>query len=396
MKTMKKNLLYLLAFISVIFAACNPLKDEINNITPTPYTKAMTITLSTVDYGLLPTSNYAQKGFYFATTADANASIPVILNAKFPQLANGSTANVSYNSMPAQIKPADSVLSSTAAVPTQYTVTDADYLATNNNNNKNFNTAGLLKFLDIKFPVKKDNQLVVISYAYFESGVASPAVPVAETYLYLKGAWTKAYQVSQAQYISAGKMNVYNFAAADEPNLVGYFNAFLKADGSVSGKAKLGDVKYVSYAFFSSSTVTFQRIRAMIFDGTNWGTKSVALGPLAFLRKNDTWVPDPTVYYTIVKADCSVLTGSGVATDAAITNAVSFGSFDMSGGANNWTDEQINNAVALILKGKYASAPVDEAVFYNITVTLFKGPKPTVVKTFVKTSTGFVFVPPVP
>lgn len=368
---MKKTVLYILAFIAVIISSCDPLKDSINDIKPATLEKTMALTLTT---------SYASPGA-------ANEGVAKTLNSTYKHLDDGSKANVIYNLLPAQVKAVDSLLSNIV-----YTVTDADYLATNGNSNKNFNTANLMKFINAKFPVKTEKQLFVISYAYFQSGVASPAVPVTESYLYLNGAWVKIYHVTPAQYTSAGKLNVFNFGSADEPNLTGYFNTFLKADASASAAAKLGDVKYVSFTYFVSSSAIYQRIKALVFDGVNWGTKPVAVGPFAFLKKKGTWIPDPTVYYTLVKADFAVLTGSGVASEAAITNAVSFASFDMSGGPNNWTEEQIVKGVAVILNTKFASAPVDETVLYKVTYGLFKGPTATDTETFAKTSAGFVFV----
>ncbi|MDR6785071.1 hypothetical protein ABIE26_003769 [Pedobacter africanus] len=389
---MKKNILYLVAFMSMIFVACNPLKDEINNIKPVAADKTVVLTLANADYGLLPAGNYARTGFYFATTADANDFISVILNKKYPQLGDGTKANISYNSMPAQVKPADSLITNNPN-PLTYTVTDADYSATNGNNNKNFTTAKSLEFLSKKYPAAVNNQLSILTYAYFESGsTTSAGVPAVDTFIFLNGQWVKAYTVSQAQYISAGKLVLFNFGAADEPNLAGYFSVFLGSDASVTAKAKLGDVKYVAFDYFASSK-TYRRIKPLIFDGIKWVSKPVSLGPLAFLRKKGTWIPDPTVYYTLIKADFSVLDKSGVATDAAIANAVTFASFDITGGANNWTESQITAALILILKTKYASAPVDETVLYKITYGLFKSGVTPTVKTFAKTSTGFVLVP---
>jgi hypothetical protein len=389
---MKKNILYLVAFISVIFAACNPLKDEINNLKPVVVNKVLSLTLANADYALLPTGNYAKTGFYFATTADANNFISVILNKKYPQLGNGTKANVIYNSLPMQIKPADSLITGNLN-PFTYTVTDADYLAINGNANKNFSAAKTLEFLTKKYPAAVENQLSILTYVYFESGATTSAGVLAiDTFVFLNGVWIKAYQVSQAQYISAGKLALFNFGAADEPNLTGFFNTFLKSDANVSGKAKIGDVKYVSFAYFASSK-TYQRIKALIFDGANWGTKSVPMGPLAFLKKGGTWIPDPTVYYTLIRADYNTIGASNAGSAAARTNLAQFGSFDVSGGPNNWPDADINAGLIVILNAKYASAPVDETVLYKITYALFRGATPTGEKGFAKTSTGFVFVP---
>lgn len=368
-----------------LFVACNPLDDAINDIKPNPAdTKTMALTL---------TSTYN-------SVDAANTGIATTLNKDYAQMPNGTKANVVYNFLAAQIKPADSLLATVpiapATQPTQYTVTDGDYAAINGNAFKNFSAAKVIQFLDAKFPTKVEKQLIVLNYVYFESGVTTSAgVPVIETFINLNGAWVKAYHVSQAQYISAGKLTVFNFGAADEPNLTGYFNTFLKSDASVSAKAKIGDVKYVSFAYFASSK-TYQRIRTLVFDGTNWTTKAVPSGPLPFLKKNGTWIPDPTVYYTLIRADYNTIGASTIGTVAGRKNLTDFGSFDVSGGANNWTPEDINLGLILILNAKFSGAPVDETVMYRVTYAWFRGTGPTDTKSFAKTSTGFVYVPLVP
>lgn len=390
---MKKNILYILASIAVIFTSCDPLEDAVNELKPVAESRTLALTLATADYALLPDNNYAQKGGYFLTVDDANTSIALILNSKYPQLGNGAKANVIYNAISASIKPADSLLASTGNVPTQYTVTDEDYAATNGNAFKNFSAAKVVEFLNTKYPTKAENQLVVLNYTFYQGGVTTSAgAPVVETFLYRNGAWIKPYHVSQAQYISAGKLTVFNFAAADEANLNGYFNTFLKSDAAVSATAKAGDVKYISFTYFASNK-NYQRIRALSFDGTNWVSKSIPSASLAFLKKGGTWIPDPTVYYTLSRADYNTIGASTIGTAAARTNLTSFGSFDVSGGPNNWKDSEINEGLILILNAKYPNAPVDETVLYKLTCALYRGSKPTVTKSFAKTTTGFVFVP---
>lgn len=396
---MKKNILYLAAFISLIFAACNPLKDEINNLKPVANDRTLTLTLANTDYALLPTGNYAKTGFYFATTADANSFISVILNAKYPQFGNGTKANVIYNSLPAQIKPADSVFANV-----QYTVTTSDYTdaasAVGNGSFKTYSVAQAAAFLEWKYPKATTpvNKLVLLSYQFFQSNVTTSAgIPVTEAFLLFSTGWQKIYLVSPAQYATLGRGVNNGFVSAEATNLSSYFNTLLKADpGIVSPKA--GDVRYVSYKYYQSSSVIYQRVQMVIFDGINWVTKSVPMGPLAFLKKGGTWIPDPTIYYTLLKAEYAVLKSipadnTIIGTSSGRTNAGDFGSFDVTGGANTWTDAQINEALIYILNGKYASAPVDESVLYNITYALFRGATPTDVKTFAKTATGFVFVP---
>jgi len=87
-----KKIYYLLAFVALAFTAC----QKQPYITPATYTKAMTLTLAHSDYLLLPTTAYPYKTFTFDSPDDANKYIPMILNARDPQLGDGSTASVTY------------------------------------------------------------------------------------------------------------------------------------------------------------------------------------------------------------------------------------------------------------------------------------------------------------
>ncbi|WP_316815295.1 hypothetical protein [Pedobacter nyackensis] len=386
---MKKNILYFLAFITVIFASCDPLEDTYNEVKPGNYKKeGMAITITTA----YPTIDAAKTG------------IAKTLNTSYAQLGDGSSANVTYNSsalLPAQIKPADSVLTNVSVdgkAVTQYTVTDADYAVTNGNSFKNFSAVKVVEFLNTKFATKSENQLVVLSYVYFQSGVTTSAgAPVVETFLYKDGAWMKPYHVSEAQYKSAGKMTVFNFGSADDANLNSYFNTFLKSDAVVSATAKTGDVKYVSFTYFSSSRITSQRIRTLVFDGTNWAYKVVpSTNTLGFLKKNGTWIPDPTVYYTFVPADYTKIA------DEALTignvdnraNLKRFNNFNLvASQTTTWTSADVQAAILFIINKKFESAPADPTVFYNITYTVYTGSTGPATKKFVKTATGFAVAP---
>jgi hypothetical protein len=388
---MKKNILYLLAFITVIVAACNPLKDEINNIKPVPFTKTLNLTLDATDYALLPSSNYAAKAGYFATVADANASIAVILNAKYPQLDNGSLAYITYNSLPAQIKLADSVASYTA-----YTVTDADYLAINKNSNKNFTTAKAIEFLGSKFPMPAEKQLQSLTYVYFESGsTTSAGIPAADSFLYLNGAWTKIYQVTAAQYTSVGKGSYFNFATADEVNFNSFFNSFLKGDAVVSSTAKTGDTKYVSYLFYnSSSRINSRRVNTLQFDGLNWVYKAIPSGPLTFIKQDGKWIPDPTIYYTMTATDYTNLNLAGVTytfgTAANRGNVAQYKSFNISAtNGTQWTNAEIVEALKYTLNAKYPNAAANPQLPYVITYYAYSGKYAYVPVKFFKTATGF-------
>lgn len=373
---MKKNILYLLAFITVIFAGCDPLKDTYNDIKPDGYTRDITITVAES----------------YSSVEAANTGIVATLNKNYPQLGDGSKAFVSYNVV---VKPADSLLSNIS-----YTVTDADYLAINGNNFKNFAADKVLAFLDLKYPSPVANQLAVLSYTYYESGATSSAgIPAVHSFIYLNDEWVKAYQVTQAQYISAGKPGTLNFGSADEANLVGYFNGFLKADVVVSAKAKAGDIKYISFAYYNSgSRLTYQRIKWMTFDGMNWGSKAVAeSAPLTFLKQDGKWIPDPTIYYTMVAVDYTNLNlpneNYTFGTAANRGNVAQYKSFNTNAtNGTQWTPDEIKLAMIYTLNKVFPAAVADPELPYKITYYAYAGSYSYVTLKFIKTSTGFVFV----
>lgn len=371
---MKKYLIYLIALITTAIAACNPMKDTMNdlNLDGQPYKKTVNLTLTT---------NYS-------SVDDANTKIATTLNASYAHLGDGSNANVTYNSVAPAIKPADSLLANIA-----YTVTDVDYAATNGTTYKNFSAAKVLEFLGTKYPTPVDKQVVVLSYTFYDSNkTTSAGVAVVETFLYLNNNWIKAYQVSQSQYIAAGKFTVYNFSSGDEASLNGYFNTFLKNDATVSATAVAGDVRYVSFAYFASSK-TYQRIRTLTYDGTNWGTKAFPR-TLSFIKKSGKWIPDPTVYYTLVKADYTSLGTSTAGNATNRANVAQYASFNISAtNGTQWTAAEIADALIYILNAKYPNAAVDPTINYVVTYYEYSGTYAYKKMTFVKSSTGFVLVP---
>jgi len=377
---MKKNLLYLMALITVIFASCDPLEKTYEEIENNNFVKkGMAITLESA----------------YPTVDGAKTEIEKLLNTSYAQLSEGSTANVTYNStatLPAQVKPADSVLSNTV-----YTITDEDYAAVNKNTFKNFSAAKVLEFLVYKYPAPVANQLQALNYVYFESGATpSAGIPAADSFLYLNGAWVKVYQVTPAQYTSVGRGSYGNFSLGDEASLNGFFNAFLKGDAAVSSSAKPGHVRYVSYVFYnSSSRVTSRRVRPLVFDGMNWAYKAIpATNTLGFVKKGGKWIADPTVYYTLTTADyTNIGNNSNVGGQASRDNLKSYNNFNLAANqASVWSVEDVNKALIYLLGVKYPNAPVDPTVEYNLTFAVYRPPTGTDTRTFVKAATGFVVV----
>ena len=390
-----KYIYYIMAFIVAVatFSACNPLDKTYKDLgdVPEPVTPAVTdtIALSAADYGKLPASNYAQKSLSFKTIDDAKAGIPIILAAKYPTWGDKSSVTVTYANSPATITLEDSVFTHVAYTlvnPTDYYV-----VLPPTAKNINFSAANVLSYLNKapKYANPVANQLAVLTFEYYESGVTSTAT---QSFLYIDGAWKKIYTISAAQYNSVGKGGTNNdFASADAALLPQYFNTFLKADPAVMVNAKMYVVIYVSYKYYGGSAGTFQRVLPLTFDGANWITTPVSAAPLAFVKTNGTWVADNTVTYTLVQADYTIISTTTAGTAGGRASIAKYPDFNVSSttDVDYWSNDQIIDGLTQWLKIKYPGA-IDEQKF-NITYTAYSfGKTSPVTKTFKFTSGTFV------
>lgn len=380
MKIMKNNILYLLAFVTIIFASCDPLKDAIKDIKPdTSNPKTLVVTASKT----------------YESTALANTGITDQLNKDYPQMPDGTRANVTYSFKSNTVKPADSVYANI-----QYTVTTADYTdgaaVVGNGTFKTYSVAQAAGFLEWKYPqaTTPANKLVLLTYQFFQSNATpSAGVTVTEAFLLLENGWQKIYLVSPAQYTSLGRGINNGFTSADVANLPVYFNTLLKADPNVVSP-KLGDVRYVSYKYYQSGTIIHQKVYALSYDATgNW----VPSLTLAFLKQDGKWIPDPTIYYTMNNADYLNLNLASVTytfgTAANRKNVADFKSFNISAtNGTQWTDPEIAKALAYTLALKFPNAVANPKIPYVITYYAYSGRYAYVPVKFVKTATAFELV----
>jgi len=360
-------------YVAVVIActSCHPLDKTYKTLDENPVpvaAKSLTYTLVAADYKLLPSTAAANKSGNFTSVADANANIPTILNSKFPfGYGDGSNASITYTSAPITVKPADSLFADVA-----YTLTHDDYLLLPKNTFTDFSTAQILSWLPYKYPTPVDNQLAVLSYSYFQSGVTpNSGVPRTDSFLYLNGAWIELYTISAAQYASIGHGNFNEIVAADLPTLPATFNTFLKADPTVAATAKAGNVIYVSYNYFASK-VDYQRVLPLTFDGTNWVSTPVTLNTLTFVKAKGSWAPDPTIFYTTVAADYTLVGNSTLANATARSNYAQFGDFNIQTGSQYfWSQDDINSALILVLQARFPSPQVN--IPYHINYLIYTG-----------------------
>lgn len=390
-----KKIYYLFAFIAVATAlsACHPLDETYKKLGPVPAPTApipapitVNLTLAPADYTLLPADNYAHTSLSFKTSDDAKEDIPTILSSKYPTASDKSTLNVIYANSPATITVADTLFTDVA-----YTLTDADYLLLPNNKYTDFSASQILSWLPYKYPTPLDNQLALLTFTYYESGVTSTAT---QSFLYLNGAWKKIYTISQAQYQSVGKGGTFNdFSAGDASNLPNYFNTFLKADAGVAATAKKYDIQYVSFKYFASKN--WQRVIPVTFDGANWVTTPINVGsPLTFLKTDGMWVADNTVYYTATTADYKYIgTQTTAGSQSARDNVAQYGDFNISAAtdATYWSDTDIQNAFIALLAHDFPTAVANQK--FVVTYEAYnKGATVNVTKTFQYNGSVFVFV----
>jgi len=384
-----KRIYYLLAITAVTaFSACNPLDKTYKQLgdLPAPAAPAasVTITLSAADYGSLPKSNSAQKSFYFKTVDSAKAGIPLILAAKYPTYGEKSSATVTFTLAPPAVKPVDSLISRIS-----YTATNDDYISILGQNPKyiELTTAQAIKLLTNKYPDAVNNQIVLLTYIFYESGVVSTATTLTDTFIFLNGTWVKGYTISAAQFAYVG--NKYgDFSSSDAPYINSYLNAILKADQVTTIKAKVGDVKYVSYKYYAGGLS--QRIQPLTFDGTNWIANSLPQ-TLVFLKTNGTWVADNTVTYTLTADDYTFIKTTDVNVQTARDNVAQYGDFSIKtplSPTTGWSDADINAVLILILAHDYPNAVADQK--FIITYVAYNGATIHVTKTFVYNGTTFV------
>jgi hypothetical protein len=346
-----KKIYYLLTVVIVAFSAC----QKQPNLAPTTITTSgMNLTLATPDYQLLPSADYPHTALAFYSYADANTYIPLILAKRDPQLGNGSTANITFNLATPAIAVPDSLASQNT-----YTLVSADYTAAGSKYG-DLSASEFQKFLAYKYPAPVASQLEVLSYVLYANDADTN---VTQAWFYLSGAWTQIYLVSNPQYTIANEGKYDQFDSTDLPNLVSYFNYFLKGDQTIADTAKVNDIEYVSYAYYASGN--YQKVMALTYNGNNWGVTTMQ-AILPFIKTNGTWASNASVYHTLTAADITLISNSTFGTAAQRSNLASYGDFETS-----WTAADLDSAFILVLTTDYPTPTPN--VNYVVTYLLYTG-----------------------
>src|SRR6201999_2073874 len=153
--------------------------------------KDLTITLEGSDYAHV--TGYPKTALTIDDDADAQKYIPMILNAEYSTIDDGSTAAVTYTSSSLYFKQTADTSYSTE----YYSLTSADYLLLPGNKYTDFSLSQALQWMPYGFPTDTANMLRLVNFTVYPS---TQVPPPPYSYLYFQGAWKQIYTVQPAQY----------------------------------------------------------------------------------------------------------------------------------------------------------------------------------------------------
>lgn len=205
-------------------------------------------------------------------------------------------------------------------------------------------------------------------------------------YTYTGSAWEvpstdEFYSLSDADFTSMGLENFGSSTPADD-----YLPAFLNIKFPFALEEEVLDVVY-SYVSSSSGAQT----RGNTYTKTNgvWvGFESTISTSLQFGHDGSTWVPDNTIKYTLVRNTdyeymANELEGNTDFDNVSLTNLAGYGDFDY-----NWSDSQIEYALALFLDHLDPSAA--EGQKYLLTYVIYDNGENDYQTSFIKTDGAWV------
>ncbi|AKD02192.1 hypothetical protein PKOR_02380 [Pontibacter korlensis] len=325
-----------------------------------PSDRAFAITLTDADYKIAKINNQQ-----FASQEEAYETVPTILNSKYPHLEVGTAVTVTFNY---SHFPSNNF---TVTEVSEHTVTEDEYVAAGFTY-KNFDTTDdMITFLNTTFPKREENEVMYLTYTWYNSSAYSSRQTVTSPFIYVNGEWNKVYEVTEEDYATVG-MNPdgntrRNFSSYDTDNLPYYFNRFLGENAK--GADQVGDIHYVLYKYYSSSTGLVQRVMAMRYNGNGWAQVATEEATVQFAKEGNTWVPDLRIQYTLLSADYTWIADEhpNVADAAAVASLKRYRNFDTS----MWSSEAIVKALGTLLKAKFPDAEVGQK--FNVTYVFYSG-----------------------
>lgn len=377
-----KRIYYLMGVIAAAaLASCHPMSSTYKALDENPTPSSLTYTLQSADYKLVPKSvdSVPAKTLSFSSASQAKADIPSILNSKFFKYGNGSNASVTYK-ITAYLAQPDSLYSDLI-----YTLVDkADYLLLPGNTYNDFSISQTIQWLPYKYPNAKVNQQYVLTFNYYNG--SSTVKNSTFAFVYVGGSWVQAYLVPPSGYAAFGRGTYNQFTSSDAANLPNYLNGILKVDATVAATARTGATQYVSFQYYASGKA-YQRVLQMQYDGSNWNPVNFATQ--GFIKSSGSWIPDPSVYYTLTGADCQLIANSTIGgSDLASVRAslAKYGDFEV--GSGEFTTALINQAIILVLQNDFPNPTAN--VPYKVTYLAYTGKDTPTVATFIYNGSAWI------
>jgi hypothetical protein len=361
-----KKIIYLLAFVAVLFTSCDPLDDVYTELDAqdNPIVGEAKFTLTDEDYDELGL-NFGN----FSSIDDAKDMLPAFLSDKFPVWGEGSLAEVTYDLF-ARKSDERSLI--------RYTVTSDDYDDLGHSFGNFDRDSELFEFLEFKYPDPADRLLVSLTYDFFDGSVNE----LNNGFLYLDGEWIFVQGFTEDEYSVMGE-SFPNFSNEDEADAkipIALLDKF-KFDGYENGdivpimyKLFVTDVDDIDGDGRTDDRTTYSFVKYFIFNGSSWSVyTNVIQETLQFGHDGTTWVPDNTIRYTITSADVAFISNAFIAIyPGPADNVGFFGSFDRRPSSSNyWSDDMLLEAFNALLDNLNPSA--EEGQKYALTYVIFNG-----------------------
>lgn len=342
-----KKIFLLLTVFTMVFTSCEPLEDinELVDAQENAIVGDIVFTMSDEDYETLELS-YGN----FSSEEDAKSMIPTLLKSKYPVWGNKSSATVTFKLY--SKKNDEKSLS-------VYKVTTQDYADAGHTFGNFSKLEHITDFLESKYPSPANRLLVSLTYKYYSGSVTT----LNNGFLFNNGAWEKIDGFTDDEYNQMGE-SYSNFSNEDEALVK--IPLFLKNKFQYESP-KDGDIEGVMYKLYTTDSddidgdgsvtdkATYSYVAYFIYDGTTWTKYNNTIEQtIQFGHDGATWVPDNTIKYTLVRnADYEYMASQLTTAEYAglIGNLGNYGDFDY-----NWTDAQINFALAIFLDHHDASA----------------------------------------
>ena len=375
-----KKIFLLLTVFTMVFTSCEPLEDinEIVDAQKTPIVGDVIFTLSDDDY--------AELGLNFgniSSLADAKTKIPTLLKSKYPVWGNKSSATVTFKLYNKKNDEKSLI---------RYTVKDQDYTDAGLRFKSISSDAQMTQLLNHLYTSPANRVLISLTYAQYDSGITST---VENGFIYSNNTWEKSMGITAEEYAAMGESRA-QFSNEDEALVK--IPLFLKNKLAYEAPSA-GDIQGVMYKLYvtdnqdvdndgrTDDKTVYSFVAFFIYDGVNWTKYNNTINEtIQFGHDGTNWVPDNTIKYTLVRnADyeymASQLTGAEYA--GLIGNLANYGDFDY-----NWTDAQINFALAIFLDHHDPSAA--EGQKYILTYVVYDNGENEYKKSFIKTNGAWV------